>query len=66
MKTTDDIIRDTDLICFSHLRWDTDYQRPQHFMARFSTLLRVFYIEEPVLNLHISIMQSRKLLQIFL
>lgn len=48
MKTTDDMICDTDLICFSYLRWDADYQCPQYFMERFSTLVRVFYIEEPV------------------
>lgn len=37
----------TDLICFSHLRWNFVYQRPQHLMSRFSQKLRVFFIEEP-------------------
>ena len=23
-----------DLICFSHLRWDFVYQRPQHLLSR--------------------------------
>ena len=37
-----------DLICFSHLRWDFVYQRPQHLMSRFAKLNRVFLIEEPI------------------
>ena len=31
------------LICFSHLRWDFVYQRPQHLMSRFARQGRVFY-----------------------
>lgn len=37
-----------DIICFSHLRWDFVYQRPQHLMSGFAATTRVFYIEEPV------------------
>jgi UDP-galactopyranose mutase len=37
-----------DLICFSHLRWDFVFQRPQHLMKRFARDRRVFYIEEPI------------------
>ncbi|MDR6339606.1 glycosyltransferase involved in cell wall biosynthesis [Filimonas zeae] len=37
-----------DILCFSHLRWDFVYQRPQHLMSRFADTTRVFYIEEPV------------------
>jgi UDP-galactopyranose mutase len=37
-----------DVICFSHLRWDFVYQRPQHLMSRFARDGRVFFIEEPV------------------
>lgn len=37
-----------DLICFSHLRWDFVYQRPQHLMSRFAHAGRVFFVEEPV------------------
>ena len=37
-----------DLICFSHLRWNFVYQRPQHLMNRAGKLRRVFYFEEPV------------------
>jgi glycosyltransferase involved in cell wall biosynthesis len=41
-------IRKADLLCFSHLRWDFVYQRPQHLMSRFARERRVFFIEEPV------------------
>lgn len=37
-----------DLICFSHLRWDFVYQRPQHLLTRFASDHRVFVIEEPI------------------
>jgi UDP-galactopyranose mutase len=37
-----------DLICFSHLRWDFVYQRPQHLMSRFARKGRVFFVEEPI------------------
>ena len=37
-----------DLLCFSHLRWDFVYQRPNHLMARAARERRVFFIEEPV------------------
>lgn len=39
-----------DLICFSHLRWNFVFQRPQHLLIKFSKHHRVFYIEEPVYN----------------
>ena len=39
-----------DLICFSHLRWNFVYQRPQHLMSRFTKYFRVFFIEEPVIE----------------
>jgi glycosyltransferase involved in cell wall biosynthesis len=39
-----------DLICFSHLRWDFVYQRPQHLMSRFAQYFRVFFFEEPVFH----------------
>jgi UDP-galactopyranose mutase len=39
-----------DVICFSHLRWNFVYQRPQHLLSRFSKSHRVFYMEEPVFN----------------
>ena len=36
-----------DLVCFSHLRWDFVYQRPNHLMARAAANRRVFFVEEP-------------------
>ena len=38
----------SDLVCFSHLRWDFVYQRPQHLLTRFARDRRVFFVEEPV------------------
>lgn len=35
------------LICFSHLRWNFVFQRPQHLMSRFAATRRVVYWEEP-------------------
>ena len=49
-----------DLICFSHLRWDFVFQRPQHLLTKFSISYRIFYIEEPLFdaqNDHISIVK---------
>ena len=41
---------DTDqtLICFSHLRWNFVFQRPQHLMSRFAASHNVHVWEEPV------------------
>jgi glycosyltransferase involved in cell wall biosynthesis len=36
------------LVCFSHLRWDFVWQRPQHLMTRAARHFRVLVIEEPV------------------
>jgi UDP-galactopyranose mutase len=36
------------VICFSHLRWDFVYQRPNHLMARAARGSRVYYVEEPL------------------
>jgi UDP-galactopyranose mutase len=38
----------TTLLCFSHLRWDFVFQRPQHLMSRFAREMNVIYWEEPV------------------
>jgi glycosyltransferase involved in cell wall biosynthesis len=38
------------LICFSHLRWDFVFQRPQHLLSRLSDTFNVFFIEEPVFD----------------
>lgn len=40
------------LICFSHLRWDFVFQRPQHLMSRFARSNRVIYWEEPIFEEH--------------
>jgi UDP-galactopyranose mutase len=37
-----------DLLCFSHLRWEFVYQRPQHLLSRCAVKRRVFFVEEPV------------------
>jgi glycosyltransferase involved in cell wall biosynthesis len=37
-----------DLICFSHLRWDFVYQRPQHLLSRCAKERRVYFVEEPI------------------
>ena len=36
------------LICFSHLRWNFVFQRPQHLMSRFARDHRVIFWEEAV------------------
>lgn len=35
------------LICFSHLRWNFVFQRPQHLLTRASARYKVVYFEEP-------------------
>lgn len=37
-----------DILCFSHLRWDFVYQRPQHLLTRCARERRVYFFEEPV------------------
>lgn len=37
-----------DVVCFSHLRWNFVFQRPQHLMTRFAARHRVFFVEEPI------------------
>jgi len=36
------------LLCFSHLRWNFVFQRPQHLMMRFAREMDVIFWEEPV------------------
>src|SRR3712207_4389645 len=38
------------LICFSHLRWDFVWQRPQHLLSRAAKHYRVIFIEEPIVR----------------
>ncbi|GGE28562.1 glycosyl transferase [Agaricicola taiwanensis] len=36
------------LICFSHLRWNFVYQRPQHLLSRAARQQTVYFVEEPI------------------
>ena len=36
------------ILCFSHLRWNFVYQRPQHLLSRFAKNYTVYFIEEPM------------------
>lgn len=46
-KSTTNLNEDL-LLCFSHLRWDFVFQRPQHILTLASKSQRVIYFEEPV------------------
>lgn len=39
------------LLCFSHLRWDFVFQRPQHLLSHAAARRRVVFFEEPVTRL---------------
>lgn len=39
-----------DLVCFSHLRWNFVFQRPQHLLTRFMRNQKVYFIEEPIFD----------------
>lgn len=45
-----DSTKEPALICFSHLRWNFVYQRPQHLLKRCALNRRVFFVEEPVFD----------------
>ena len=36
------------LICFSHLRWDFVWQRPQQLLTRATAQFAVVFVEEPI------------------
>jgi UDP-galactopyranose mutase len=38
----------TAIIVFSHLRWNSVFQRPHHLLSRIARMHRVLFIEEPV------------------
>lgn len=48
------------LVCFSHLRWDFVYQRPQHLMSRFAKNFKVYYIEEPIFDSQEDVLEITK------
>lgn len=50
MKTNITDLPPGNIICFSHLRWDFVYQRPQHLLSRFSKASTVWFFEEPVFD----------------
>jgi UDP-galactopyranose mutase len=43
------------LLCFSHLRWDFVFQRPQHLLTRAAGSMRVIFVEEPVVEADASV-----------
>ena len=40
----------TDVVCFSHLRWNFVFQRPNHLMTRCARKHRVYFVEEPLVE----------------
>jgi hypothetical protein len=42
------------LVCFSHLRWDFVWQRPQHLLSRAAQHYRILFVEEPMFRPGIS------------
>ena len=48
MVTSSPAFQNPDVLCFSHLRWDFVFQRPQHLMIRWAQRRRVYYVEELV------------------
>lgn len=44
------LIKIKNIICFSHLRWNFVFQRPQHLLSRWAKDSRVFYFEEPIMG----------------
>src|SRR4051794_35281324 len=51
-----------DIVCFSHLRWDFVYQRPNHLMWHAARDGRVYFVEEPTHtdNLRASLARSKR------
>ena len=48
-KDPPSMFRRPNLLCFSHLRWNFVYQRPQHLLSRAARYANVFFMEEPIL-----------------
>ncbi len=38
------------LFCFSHLRWNFVYQRPQHLLTRAARFAEIYFFEEPLVT----------------
>ena len=47
-RTLPPVVQKPRLICFSHLRWDFVWQRPQHLLTRAAQTYDVLVIEEPL------------------
>jgi glycosyltransferase involved in cell wall biosynthesis len=43
-------VREPDIVCLCHLRWQFVFQRPQHLMVRLARNHRVFFVEEPLFD----------------
>ena len=39
-----------EIVCFSHLRWDFVFQRPQHLLTRLADHFKIYYVEEPIFH----------------
>jgi UDP-galactopyranose mutase len=55
--------REFDVVCFSHLRWNFVFQRPQHLLSRCAKERRVFFIEEPLFenaDTHLRVSESKE------
>ncbi len=50
----------TPLVCFSHLRWDFVFQRPQHVISRLAQKRPAFFWEEPELADGEAFLESRR------
>ncbi len=48
------------LLCFSHLRWNFVYQRPQHLLGRAGKSYRTFFFEEPVFETGVTARLDRR------
>ncbi|MER9616451.1 glycosyltransferase family 1 protein [Mesorhizobium sp. M0207] len=49
-KTPKNPVQPSILICFSHLRWNFVYQRPQHILTLASKQQQLIYFEEPIFD----------------
>src|SRR4051812_24419501 len=54
------MIASMDILCYSHLRWNFVYQRPQHLLSRMADHFRVIYIEEPIFDTDKEYVDSRQ------
>lgn len=48
------------ILCFSHLRWNFVFQRPQHLMVRFARTRTVIFFEEPLFGAGEARLETRR------